>query len=56
MRAFVARLDQRRRSLAEEVEEDVAPARAMSLEERGRVLESVCRDAWAILRARDTSP
>jgi hypothetical protein len=48
-------LDERRRSLAEEVEDDVAMLRPLSLEERGKILESVCRDAMAILRARPDS-
>ncbi|MCU0700684.1 MAG: hypothetical protein MUC96_29590 [Myxococcaceae bacterium] len=49
---FLERLDRQRRTLAEEVEDDVAPLRGLSTEERGRVLASVCRDAMAILRAR----
>ncbi len=52
VRAWVKRLDARRRSLAEEIEEDVAPLRGLSRDERGRILESVCRDAMAILEAR----
>jgi hypothetical protein len=40
------------RSLRDEVEEDVAPLRGLSLAERGKIVESVCRDAMAILRAR----
>lgn len=51
-RAFLARLDAQRRTLREEIEPDVAPLRGLSLEQRGRILESVCRDAMAILRAR----
>jgi hypothetical protein len=49
---FLESLAQRRRSLRDEVEEDVAPLRGLSLEERGRILESVCRDAMAIIEAR----
>lgn len=49
---FLQSLAERRRSLKDEVEDDVAPLRGLSLEERGRILESVCRDAMAILRAR----
>lgn len=49
---FLKRLDERRRSLREEIEDDVAPLRGLSLDERGKLLESVCRDAMAILRAR----
>lgn len=49
---FLASLAERRRSLRDEVEDDVADLRGLSLEERGRILESVCRDAVAILRAR----
>lgn len=50
--AFLAAIDARRRSLREEVEDDVAPLRGLTIEERGKILESVCRDAMAILRAR----
>jgi hypothetical protein len=49
---FLANLAERRRSLRDEVEDDIADLRGLSLEERGRILESVCRDAVAILRAR----
>lgn len=49
---FLKRLDERRRSLREEIEDDIAPLRGLSLEEKGKILESVCRDAMAILRAR----
>lgn len=38
--------------MRDEVEDDVAPLRALSLEERGKIVESVCRDAMAIMRAR----
>jgi hypothetical protein len=43
----------RPRSLRDEVEEDVAPLRGLTLDERGKILESVCRDAMAILRGRE---
>ena len=49
---FLQHLEAQRRTLKDEVEADVAPLRELSLAERGRVLESVCRDAMAILRAR----
>lgn len=49
---FLRRLEERRRSLSEEIEDDIAPIRGLTLEERGKILESVCRDAMAILRAR----
>jgi hypothetical protein len=49
---FLRRLEQRRSSLREEIEDDIAPLRGLSLDERGKILESVCRDAMAILRAR----
>lgn len=49
---FLKRLDERRGSLREEIEDDIAPLRGLSLEEKGKILESVCRDAMAILRAR----
>ena len=40
------------RTLREEVEDDIAPLRGLSLAERGKIVESVCRDAVAILKAR----
>lgn len=49
---FLQHLDAQRRTLKEEVEQDVAPLRGLSLAERGLVVESVCRDAMAILRGR----
>jgi hypothetical protein len=49
---FLERLERQRRTLADEVEDDVAPLRALSLTERGEVLASACRDTMAILRAR----
>lgn len=49
---FLEAIDRQRQTLAEEVEGDVAPLRGLSLEERGKILESVCRDAVAIIRAR----
>ena len=49
---FLEHLAARRRTLREEIEEDVAPLRGLSLAERGRLVESVCRDAMAILRGR----
>lgn len=51
-RSYLEHLDSQRRSLRDEVESDVAPLRGLSLEERGKILESVCRDAMAILEAR----
>ena len=49
---FLAHLDECRRTRRDEVEDDIAPLRSLTLEERGKILESVCRDAMAILRAR----
>ncbi|MSP63651.1 MAG: hypothetical protein EXR72_25565 [Myxococcales bacterium] len=49
---YVEALDARRGTLVEEVEEDIAPYRGLSMEERGERLAAVCRSAWAILRAR----
>lgn len=46
---FLSRLDEQRGA---EVENDVGPLRGLSLEERGKIVESVCRDAMAIMRAR----
>jgi hypothetical protein len=51
-RRYVARLDARRRTLADEVEDDVAPVRGLSLRERGEWVASACRSAWDILRGR----
>ncbi len=49
---FLDRLDARRATLRDEVEDDVAATRHLTPDERGKILESVCRDAMAILRAR----
>lgn len=38
--------------MCDEIEDDIAPLRGLTLEERGRILESVCRDAMAILEGR----
>jgi hypothetical protein len=52
VRRYVDRLDAARRTLACEVEDDVAPVRGLTMQERGAWVASVCRAAWAILRAR----
>ncbi len=52
VRRFVDRLDANRRTLAQEVEDDVAPVRSLSLAERGVWVASVCRAAWSILQSR----
>jgi len=52
VRRYVERLDASRRTLADEIEDDVAPVRGLSLQERGVWIASVCRAASAILRAR----
>ncbi len=52
IRNYVARLDERRATLAREVEDDVARVRGLSLEARGDLVARVCRSAWAILRSR----
>ena len=51
-RRYVERLDARRRTLREEIEDDVAPVRGLTLEQRGAWVASACRSAWDILRAR----
>jgi hypothetical protein len=51
-RTYVARLDQARATLADEVEPDVAPVRHLSLDERGEWVARACASAWAILCAR----
>jgi hypothetical protein len=52
VRRYVAQLDRRRATLASALEDEVAPVRELSLAERGVWVASVCRSAWAILRAR----
>ncbi|GMU63128.1 MAG: hypothetical protein AMXMBFR34_48910 [Myxococcaceae bacterium] len=42
---FLKHLDRQRPTLADELEDDVALLRGLSLAERGKLLESVCRDA-----------
>ena len=49
---FLAALDYQRRTLASEIEGDVAPFRGMTPDQLGKLLASVCRDAWAILKSR----
>jgi hypothetical protein len=49
---FVALRDRARRTLAAELEEELAPIRGMSLEEKGDWVVRTCRSAWAILRSR----
>jgi hypothetical protein len=49
---YLEQLEARRRSLRDEVEDDVANLRGLTLELRGKIVESVCRDAMAILEAR----
>jgi hypothetical protein len=51
-RAYVARLDRARATLAEEIEPDIAPVRGLSLDERGDWVARACASAWAILRSR----
>jgi len=50
--AFVAMRDRARRTLAEELEEELAPLRSMSLKTKGDWVARTCRAAWAILRSR----
>lgn len=52
IRTYVARLDHKRATLASELEDEIAPVRALSFAERGAWVASVCRSAWAILRSR----
>jgi hypothetical protein len=51
-RRYLARLDASRRTLAHEVEDDVAPVRALTMQERGEWIASACRSTWDILRSR----
>ena len=50
---FLRRLEQQRKTLREEIEDDIAPVRGLTLDQRGQRVESVCRDAMAILRGRE---
>ena len=50
---FLKRLALQRKTLREEIEDDIAPLRGLTLEQRGQLVESVCRDAMAILRGRE---
>lgn len=52
VRRFVERLDRRRAVLADELADELAPVRDLSLEERGAWVASACRGAWAVLRSR----
>jgi hypothetical protein len=52
MRRYVAQLDAARRTLADEVEDDVAPVRRLTMRERGEWIASACRSTWDILRSR----
>jgi hypothetical protein len=52
VRQYIAQVDRQRETLAAELEEEIAPLRHLSMAERGRWIASVCRSAWAILRAR----
>src|SRR5262249_41057921 len=51
-RKFVAARDRARATLSTELEEELAPIRALSLEARGDWVARTCRAAWAILRSR----
>ena len=51
-RRYVGQLDARRRTLAYELEDDIAPVRALTLRERGAWIVSACRSAYAIVRSR----
>lgn len=51
-RQYVARLDAQRATLVDELADEVAQVRGLSMVERGEWVASVCRSAWAILRSR----
>lgn len=55
-RRYVERLDRRRTTLADEVADDVAQVRGLTMVERGEWIASVCRAAWAIIRSREDAP
>ena len=52
MRRYVARLDAARDTLARELEDEIAPLRGLSLEERARWVAGACAAAWTIARTR----
>ncbi len=52
VRLYVAGLDARRRTLAIEIEDDVALVRDLTLQQRGEQIANLCSSAWSILRAR----
>jgi hypothetical protein len=49
-------LQKARRSLADEVEPDIAPMRGLTPEQRGDLFAAVCHAAWAMLRSRPDFP
>jgi hypothetical protein len=53
VRNYVARLDRaRQRPLADQLEDDLAPLRDLTLEERAQVVKAVCSAARRIIDAR----
>jgi len=50
---FIRRLDAARASKAVELEDEVAPVRALTLEQRGEWIAELCASAMAILRSRE---
>ncbi len=52
VRRYVASRDRERATLAAELEDEIAPVRGLTFEQRGDWIVSVCRSAWAILRSR----
>jgi hypothetical protein len=49
----VAYLDSRRRTLSEELEEEIGPSRGMTPTEHDEALHDVMRAAWHVLRSHD---
>lgn len=53
VRKYVERLDRaRRRPLAEQLEDDLAPLRGISFEERARLIKAVCAAASKLIESR----
>ncbi len=52
-RRYVERLDRSlARPLAEQLEDEVGPYRGLTMQQRARVLEGLCRAAWVVLSTR----
>jgi hypothetical protein len=52
IRRYVERLDRRRATLADELADEVAQVKDLTMRDRGDWIAAVCRSAWSILRSR----